>query len=80
MCAVRLRSSEGKDWNMPKQKTKKSVTKRFRRSAGGKMLRSKGGKGHLQTGKSRKRKRSLRRVTGTSPAFNKKLSLMLGPK
>ncbi len=63
---------------MPKQKTKKSVAKRFRRSAGGKMMRSKGGKGHLQTHKSRKRKRSLRRVTGTSPAFNKKLSIMLG--
>ena len=63
---------------MPKQKTKKSVAKRFRRSATGKMLRSKGGKGHLQTHKSRKRKRSLRRVTGTSPSFNKKISLMLG--
>ncbi len=63
---------------MPKHKTKKSVVKRFRRSAGGKMLRSKGGKGHLQTNKSRKRKRKLRRVTSTSPAFNKALSMMMG--
>ena len=42
------------------------------------MLRSKGGKGHLQTNKSRKRKRKLRRVTSTSPAFNKALSMMMG--
>ena len=62
---------------MPKQKTKKSVAKRFRRSAGGKMLRSKGGKGHLQTHKSRKRKRHLRGTTMVHDSDQRAVRAML---
>ena len=44
------------------QKTKKSVAKRFKITAGGKVLRSRAGKRHLLQGKSSKRRRSM---TGT---------------
>ena len=40
-------------------KTKKSVAKRFKITASGKVLRSRAGKRHLLQNKSRKRKRSL---------------------
>jgi len=45
---------------MPKMKTKKCATKRIKTSASGKILRSQGGKKHLNNGKTRARKRSLR--------------------
>ena len=40
-------------------KTRKSVAKRFKITATGKVLRSRSGKRHLLTGKSPKRRRSL---------------------
>jgi large subunit ribosomal protein L35 len=45
---------------MPKQKTRKSIAKRFKITATGKVKRTTAGRGHLLTGKSRKRKRQLR--------------------
>lgn len=45
---------------MRKQKTRKSVAKRVKITAKGKVLRTTAGRGHLLTGKSRKRKRQLR--------------------
>lgn len=45
---------------MPKMKTRKTIAKRFRRTAGGKVLHKKAGRSHLLGGKSRKRKRNLR--------------------
>ncbi|MBQ4384918.1 MAG: 50S ribosomal protein L35 [Kiritimatiellae bacterium] len=45
---------------MPKMKTKKCATKRMKMSATGKVMRSQGGKAHLNNGKSRTRKRNLR--------------------
>lgn len=45
---------------MPKQKTRKSVAKRFKKSATGKIKRSSAGGAHILTGKSRKKKRSMR--------------------
>lgn len=47
---------------MPKMKTNKGVATRFRRTRTGKIARRRGGKGHLLTGKSRARKRMLRRA------------------
>lgn len=47
---------------MPKLKTKKAVKKRFKITGTGKIIRSRSGRGHLRTGKSRKRKRALRRA------------------
>ena len=46
---------------MPKVKTKKSVAKRFRRTATGKLKYTRAYRGHLNSGKSRKRKRQLRK-------------------
>ena len=45
---------------MPKIKTHKGSRKRFRVSANGKLKRSQAGKKHLNSHKSRKRKRHLR--------------------
>lgn len=47
---------------MPKLKTKKSVQKRFKITKSGKVKRSRSGKRHILTKKSRKRKRNLRRL------------------
>jgi len=43
-----------------KKKTKKAIAKRFKKSAGGKLLRGSASRGHLLTSKTRKRKRHLR--------------------
>ncbi|MSR42518.1 MAG: 50S ribosomal protein L35 [Pedosphaera sp.] len=48
-------------------KTKKSVAKRFKITATGKVMRSRAGKRHLLSGKSPKRRRSL----GTSKLVDK---------
>ncbi|KJJ86055.1 Ribosomal protein L35 [Candidatus Omnitrophus magneticus] len=62
---------------MPKLKTNKGVRKRFKVSKRGKVLRAKAGRRHLLTGKSRKRKRSLRQPAGISPAQTKTIKAML---
>jgi len=46
---------------MPKEKTKKALTKRFRITSKGKVMHSKGGKSHLMSTKSGDRKRQLRK-------------------
>lgn len=53
---------------MPKQKTRKSVAKRVKITGTGKVKRTAAGRGHLLTGKSRKRKRQLRGGALLSPA------------
>jgi len=45
---------------MPKLKTRKSVAKRFRKTATGKIKRSKAYRGHILTKKTTKRQRALR--------------------
>ncbi len=45
---------------MPKQKTRKSVAKRFKKTASGKYKRKTSGRRHLLSGKSPKRRRQLR--------------------
>lgn len=45
---------------MPKMKTKKAAAKRFKFTKKGKCKRAKGGKGHILTKKTRKRKRKLK--------------------
>ena len=47
---------------MPKKKTIKGAAKRFKRTGSGKLKYEKAGRGHLLSGKSRKRKRSLRKA------------------
>ncbi len=46
---------------MPKQKTNKSVKKRFRVTGTGKLKRNKANRRHLLAGRSSKRKRQLRK-------------------
>ena len=48
-------------------KTKKSAAKRFKITAGGKVLRPRAGKRHLLQTKNAKRRRALRGTTGVDP-------------
>ena len=56
---------------MPKMKTKKCATKRMKMSATGKVMRSQGGKAHLNNGKTRSRKRNLRGIVATDKTVAK---------
>ena len=62
---------------MPSMKTKKSATKRMKMSATGKVLRTQGGKSHLNGYKTRSRKRNLRGTTVTVKEFTKTAQRML---
>ena len=52
---------------MPKMKTHSGAAKRFKVSAGGKILRHREGHRHILTGKGRKRKRHLKGETVLYP-------------
>jgi len=58
---------------MPKLKTNRSIAKRFKITKKGKIKCAKAFKGHLLTGKSRKRKRALSKKTILSAVISKKL-------
>lgn len=62
---------------MPKIRTSRSAAKRFRKTARGKFKRSKAFKGHLLTGKSPKRKRSLRKAGLVDKADQKRVKRLL---
>ena len=62
---------------MPKMKTRKGIAKRFKVTKRRKILRRKGGKGHLLTVKTKKRKRSLRRAALVSKSERKKILRLL---
>ncbi|MEM7391515.1 MAG: 50S ribosomal protein L35 [Verrucomicrobiota bacterium] len=59
---------------MPKQKTRKSVAKRFKRTGTGKIKRQSSGRGHLFTSKTRKQKRRLRAGGLVSDADMKRIA------
>ena len=61
-----------------KKKTRKSVAKRFKRTAKGKILHKKPGRRHLAASKTRKQKRRLRQTIKAGGKFAKSLSLELG--
>lgn len=63
---------------MPKMKTNKSVAKRVKVTARGKIRRYRAGAGHLRSRKSSKQIRRFRRPTGLSPGFAKQAKKMLG--
>lgn len=63
---------------MPKQKTKKILTKRFRITKTGKVLRRQGFKRHLNAKKSSKTKRRLGRVVEVKKSHAKKIKKVLG--
>jgi large subunit ribosomal protein L35 len=62
---------------MGKRKTSKSIAKRFRKTARGRVLHARPGKSHLNTNKSRGRKRRLRRGGKVHAAFEKQIALRL---
>ncbi|MDO4527329.1 MAG: 50S ribosomal protein L35 [bacterium] len=62
---------------MPKIKTKKSATKKFKMSATGKAMRTQAGKRHLNGYKSRGRKRALRGSTSVYEGNQKMVARML---
>ncbi len=62
---------------MPKLKTHKGAAKRFKKTASGKIKRSKAYKSHILTKKTSKRKRQLDRETYVSPSDKRKISKML---
>ncbi len=62
---------------MPKQKTRKAAAKRFKKSASGKLRRNKAFRSHLLSGRTRKRKRQLRRKGNLSRADQKRMQLLI---
>lgn len=60
-----------------KAKTKKSAAKRFSRTSSGKFKHSRASRGHLLTGKSRKRKRKLRQRATVHSSELTKIKRML---
>ena len=62
---------------MPKKKTHKGAAKRFKVSAGGKVLRHHSMHSHILTKKTTKRKRRLRRAAVVSPAFESTIKSLL---
>lgn len=62
---------------MPKIKTNRSASKRFKRTSSGKFKRNKGGGRHLLTGKSPKRRRNLRDAALVSDGDTKRVKGML---
>jgi len=63
--------------DMPKQKTRKGVAKRFKTTGTGKVKRRKAFARHLMTDKAAKRKRQLRHGTTVAPVDAKRIRSML---
>ncbi|MGI9591408.1 MAG: 50S ribosomal protein L35 [Myxococcota bacterium] len=62
---------------MPKMKTHRGAAKRFKKTASGKIARSRSNKQHILTKKSPKRKRRLRKSALVSDVDEKRLKQML---
>ncbi|NLB65308.1 MAG: 50S ribosomal protein L35 [Lentisphaerae bacterium] len=61
-----------------KQKTRKAVSKRFKKTATGKVLHKRPGHRHLAASKSPKRRRQLRRTVQAQGKIAKSLSAAMG--
>ncbi len=62
---------------MPKMKSSRGAMKRFKVTASGKVKRSRGGKSHLLSSKSKKRKRRLRHTTLVSAKETKTIRKLI---
>ena len=62
---------------MPKMKTHRGAAKRFRRTAKGKIVRSKQGRRHILTKKTTKRKRQMRKRLVLNPTNEKRFKQLL---
>ena len=63
---------------MPKMKTNKSVAKRLKVTARGKLMRHRPGAGHLKSRKSPSRIRRFRKAMSVSRAFTRHAKRLLG--
>ncbi len=63
---------------MPKQKTRKSIVRRFRVTKTGKVMRRRSFSRHLNEKKSSSRKRALGRTVQTKKAYAKRIKKALG--
>ena len=70
-------TTPNEDTIMPKMKTKKAATKKFKMSATGKAMRTQAGKRHLNGYKTRGRKRNLRGSTAVYEGNQKMVARML---
>jgi large subunit ribosomal protein L35 len=62
---------------MPKVKSNRGASKRFKATGGGGIKRAKAGKSHILTSKNRKRKRDLRKNSLVNPANEKSVRRLL---
>ncbi|HYO97630.1 MAG TPA: 50S ribosomal protein L35 [Polyangiaceae bacterium] len=62
---------------MPKMKTNRAASKRFRVTGSGKIRRPTGGSQHNFIGKSRKRRRRLRDNAMVAPAMERRIKILL---
>jgi large subunit ribosomal protein L35 len=62
---------------MPKMKTNRAASKRFKITGTGRVRRGKCGGSHMFIGKSRKRRRRLRNNDMVTPEFEKRIKLLL---
>ena len=62
---------------MPKMKSNRGAAKTFRKTASGKIKRSRAYRSHILTTKSTKRKRGLRKSTLVSKAETKRITILL---
>ncbi len=62
---------------MPKMKTRRATAKRFRYTGSGKIRRAHANRSHLLTGRSRKRKRNLRRLALISPSDEERIKRLI---
>jgi len=62
---------------MPKIKTSRGAAKRFKKTAKGKLKRSKAFTGHILTKKKRKRKRKLRKSALVSKVDERRIKLLI---
>jgi large subunit ribosomal protein L35 len=63
---------------MPKQKTKKLLTRRFRVTKKGKVLRRQGFKRHLNVKKTSRKKRTLKKIVQVKKTHAKKIKKRMG--
>jgi large subunit ribosomal protein L35 len=63
---------------MPKMKSNRGASKRFRLTGSGKVRRNKAYASHILTKKSTKRKRNLRKSSIVSPADEARVKVMIG--
>ena len=67
----------GRSKEMPKLKTHRGAAKRFKKTAAGRIMRSKAFKQHILTSKTTKRKRGRRGTTEVAAADRPRLARML---